>query len=232
LPIRVFLISDFSLILKHIEAMLGAERVRFALAGVATSYVQATETVRQAKPDVVLLDMDGEPEKILPLITALRSISAAKILVLTRLDNIALQDEAVLVGARGVVDRSTAPEMLLTAIEKVQQGQIWLDRTATGRIFVELSRVSGGKGNDEVADKLSMLTAREQNILASIASNSSDAGKIISAKLHISESTFRNHLTSIYEKLGVTNRSGLLAYVFQNDLLKRLVRKPGTIVKT
>jgi two-component system, NarL family, nitrate/nitrite response regulator NarL len=232
LPIRVFLISDFSLLLKYIEGMLGAERLRFALAGVATSCVQATEAVRQAKPDVVLLDLDGEPEKILPLITALRSISAAKILVLTRLDNIALQDEAVLVGARGVVDRSTAPEMLLTAIEKVQQGQIWLDRTATGRIFVELSRVSGGKGDDEVADKLSMLTAREQNILASIASNSSDAGKIISAKLHISESTLRNHLTSIYEKLGVTNRSGLLAYVFQNDLLKRLVRKPGTIVKT
>lgn len=95
MPIRVFLISDFCLMLKGIEALLIQAAVRFKLVGSATSYEQAVDMLGQLLPDVIVLDMDSAPDRVLPLITSLRAISDAKILLLTRLDNSILQDKAV-----------------------------------------------------------------------------------------------------------------------------------------
>jgi DNA-binding NarL/FixJ family response regulator len=138
--IRVFLISDFCLMLKGIEALFTQESGRFVLVGTATSYELAAEAMAQVQPDVVVLDIDLAPERVLPLITTFRAVSNAKILLLTRLDDTILQDKAVMFGARGVVDRDILPDVFFNAIEKVHQGEVWLDRSATGRIFVALSR--------------------------------------------------------------------------------------------
>lgn len=222
MPIRVFLISNFCLMLKGIEALLSQEPARFKLAGSASSYEQAAEMMAQLLPDLIVLDIDSAPDRVLPLVTTLRAISDAKILLLTRLEDSILQDKAVMFGARGVVDRNISPEQLLNAIEKVHEGQVWLDRNATGRIFVALSRESTSKEHDSVSAQVALLTEREQAIVSVIARNNGEPGKTIAKKLNISESTLRNHLTSIYEKLGVANRHGLLAYAFQNGLAERL----------
>ena len=222
MAISVFLISDFCLLRKSIETLLGGESERFALAGVATSCDGAADAVLQVAPDVVLLDLDELADAALALITALHTRSTTKILLLSRLGDSALQDKAILLGARGVVDRHTGPEMLLTAIAKVMEGQLWLDREATGRIFVQLSSASFRKDSDAVSVRLAQLTEREKAIVAFIAGNSDDPGKKVASKLNISESTLRNHLTSIYVKLGVANRNGLLTYAFRNGLAERL----------
>jgi DNA-binding NarL/FixJ family response regulator len=57
-----------------------------------------------------------------------------------------------------------------------------------------------------------------------MARHSGEPGKTIAEKLHISESTLRNHLTSIYDKLGVANRHGLLAYAYQNGFAAQALR--------
>jgi DNA-binding NarL/FixJ family response regulator len=227
LPIRVFLITDFGLLRVALEALLASEPRRFALSGGATVYEQAVAAVRDAAPDLVLLDIDGLGEHALELIAELHATSPAKILLLTRLADSTLQDKAVLLGARGVVDRKTAPEMLMTAIERVMAGQVWLDREATGRIFVQFSRASYRQESDPVSARLALLTEREKAIVACIAKDGHEPGKTVARKLNISESTLRNHLTSIYEKLGVGNRNGLLTYAFRNGLAERL-SSPGS----
>jgi len=169
--------------------------------------------------DMVLLDIDSAPEAVVPLINTLRQVSQAKILLITRLSDLALQDKAIMAGARGIVDRSISPVMLLTAIEKVDQGEVWLSKIATGRIFIDLLRTNGNSSNNEVTtSKVSLLTGREQEIVAFIACNGGESGKTIANKLCISESTLRNHLTVIYQKLEVVNRHGLIAFAFQNGL--------------
>lgn len=222
MPVKVFLITDFLLLMQALEGAIGSHPERFALAGQAECVDAAAGAIVASSADIVLLDIDGAPEQVLPAIAALKIASKAKILLLTRLNHSALQDQAVISGARGVVDRQIRLDQLLIAIEKVHAGEVWLDRTATGRLFVELSRTGAEKAPDSVEAKLALLTEREQEIVAFVARNRGDSGKIVATKMHISESTLRNHLTSIYDKLGVTNRHGLLAYAYRHDLEKRL----------
>lgn len=220
MPVRIFVISNFGLLLQAIKDLIESSPQRFFLAGSAEKYDQAAgELAVNTNIDMVLLDIDSDPEEVVPLINTLRQVSQAKILLITRLSDLALQDKAIMAGARGIVDRSISPVMLLTAIEKVNQGEVWLSKVATGRIFVDLLRIGGNASNNEVtASKVSLLTGREQEIVAFIACNGGESGKAIANKLCISESTLRNHLTVIYQKLEVVNRHGLIAFAFQNGL--------------
>ena len=173
--------------------------------------------------DVVVFDLDSLGPRALPLLSRLRDRSQAKVLLLSRGDDSELVDKAVLHGARGIINRQGTPATLLNAIEKVHEGQLWLDRNATGRIFVEFLRHGGGQPRGDGGDaKLQQLTEREHQIVTFLAHNDGDPGKVIADKLNISESTLRNHLTSIYDKLGVANRPGLLAYARQNGLADSL----------
>lgn len=226
MAIQVFLVSDHQLITWALTHLLESAAKRYRLVGTAGAVDPVSLRAMVAgAPDIVLLDMDSEPERLMEAITAVHAaVPSAKPLLLTRLSDTGLQDRAVINGARGVLDRNATPEQILTALAKVQEGQVWLDRVATGRVFVELSRIGTRKpAASAAADKVASLTEREQEILAFITQNSGEPGKALAAKLRISESTLRNHLTSIYDKLGVANRNGLLAYAYQTGLAKRLV---------
>ncbi|MGZ8171749.1 MULTISPECIES: response regulator transcription factor [Methylobacter] len=219
MPIRIFLISNFGLLLQAIKALIESSPQRFLLAGSAEKYDQAAgELAVNTNIDMVLLDIDSVPEEVVPLVNTLRQVSQAKILLITRLSDLALQDKAIMAGARGIVDKGISPAMLLTAIEKVNQGEVWLSNVATGRIFVDLLRVGSNTSNEATVSKVSLLTGREQEIVAFIACNGGESGKAIANRLCISESTLRNHLTAIYQKLEVVNRHGLIAFAFQNGL--------------
>ncbi len=224
MPIRVFLISNFLILLRGLSALIESSPQRFSLAGSADSYAQAAQLIANAGTDVVILDIDSYPDEVVPLINTLCAVSHAKILLMTSLSDVALQDQAIIAGARGIVDRSINPEMLLTAIEKVNEGQVWLSKVATGRIFVDLLRINAQ--TEVTSSKVSLLTGREQEIVTFIACNGGKSGKAIASSLCISESTLRNHLTSIYHKLGVVNRHGLIAFAFQNGLAEPTTASP------
>lgn len=226
MAIRVVLLTDSQLVNWGLTKLLETAPGRFRLA-LSRPVFDATTypAVGAAVPDIILFDIDGEPAQAVARVTRLVATApAAKIILLTRLADTALQDRAVIAGARGVLDRTAAPEHILTALTKVYEGQVWLDHAATSRVFVELSRLGSGKATPAGPDKVASLTEREQQIVAFITANSGEPGKTVAAKLCISESTLRNHLTSIYEKLGVANRNGLLAYAFQTGLAERLTK--------
>lgn len=219
MPINVYLATDYALLAGALEQCLGSEPRRFRLAGCADPQAISADKLAALGVDVIVLDMDCLGHRALPLLSRLRDRSHAKALLITRIDDSDLLDKAVMHGARGIINRQGTLATLLTAIEKVHEGQLWLDRTATGRIFVEFLRHAGTEPRaDGATGKLMQLTEREHQIVTFIAHNDGDPGKVIADKLNISESTLRNHLTSIYEKLGVANRPGLLAYARQNGL--------------
>jgi DNA-binding NarL/FixJ family response regulator len=118
----------------------------------------------------------------------------------------------VLRGASGVVHKQEPAETLLRAIEKVHRGELWLDRSTTGRMFVELSRGKAGEANGADHRPLTALTPREREIIAQLVAEPGADNKRLADKLHIGEHTLRNHLSRIYDKLGVPNRLEL--YVF------------------
>ena len=217
-PIRVFLIDDHRSILWGLQRLIESGRPVMEIVGCTESCADAFKILEHAAPDVILLDIDLGKENGIDEIPKLIANSHAKILMLTGVRDKSAHDKAVLAGASGVVEKEASAETILTAIKKVHEGQIWLDREATGRIFVELSRDGGIKTVDPEKAKIASLTQRERAIVAVTAGNAGATAKIIAQTLYISEHTLRNHLTSIYNKLGVTNRLELFAYAHKHDL--------------
>lgn len=218
--IRVFLIDDHRSILWGLERLIESGEPPMRVVGSAADCAGALALLGKAAPDVILLDMDLGHESGLDAIPRLIHACAAKILVLTGVRDATLHDKAVLAGARGVVGKEAPAETILTAIARVHEGQLWLDRAATGRIFVEFSRKGAAQAADPERLKIESLTERERQIVTTTASHAGATAKIIAEQLHISEHTLRNHLTAIYDKLGVANRLELFAYAHKHGLDK------------
>ena len=144
----------------------------------------------------------------------------ARILALTSTTNTAVHDAAILAGARGVMTKHESPETLLKALAKVHAGEMWIDRSATGRIFMELARQRvQSRLEDPAQEKFKLLTPREQHTMLALAADAASPAKVLAHRLHISEHTLRNHLTSIYSKLGVSNRTELYAFSHKHGLV-------------
>lgn len=192
--------------------------------GVARSSAQAAQMLHdspQPPPDVVLFDLDGEngPDGL----TDVHALSTARILALTSSTDTAVHDAAILAGARGVVTKHEPAETLLKALSKVHAGEMWIDRSATGRIFMELARQRvQSRLEDPAQEKIKLLTPREQQTLLALAADAASPAKVLADRLHISEHTLRNHLTSIYSKLGVSNRTELYAFAHKHGLVQEL----------
>ena len=87
-----------------------------------------------------------------------------------------------------------------------------------GGIFVELSRTGTTARGDTEKAKRSQLTMRERELISQLVADPSANYRRIAERLHITEHTVRNHLTSIYGKLGVINRLELFVYAHRHGL--------------
>jgi DNA-binding NarL/FixJ family response regulator len=217
--IRVLLVDDHRTVLWGLEKLIEEEGPGMVVVGKATSADEAIEIAGEARPDVIVLDIDLGEHSGIDAIPELLKRSKAKVLLLTEQRNAPLHDRGVLAGARGIVYKEDPAETILRAIDRVHRGEIWLDRASTGRIFDELSQ-NGTPRRREKADwaTSARLTTRERELVAELVQDpSANYGKI-AAKLRITEHTVRNHLTSIYSKLRVQNRLELFVYASKNGL--------------
>jgi two-component system, NarL family, nitrate/nitrite response regulator NarL len=219
-PIRVLLIDDHRSILWGLERLIESGKPVMEVVGTATNCVDALKLIDEAAPDLILLDLGLGDQSGVDEIPNLIARSRARILVLTGVRDQSVHDKAVLAGASGVVEKEAPAETILAAIEKVHEGQLWLDRVATGRIFLEMSRENSTQVVDPERVKIQSLTDREREIVAVSASHAGANAKSIAEMLYISEHTLRNHLTSIYDKLDVANRLELFAYAHKHGLTK------------
>ena len=119
----------------------------------------------------------------------------------------------------GIVSKGQAADELLKAINKVHAGEVWLNRSLTANLITSIAR------NDEQtkrmqaeAAELETLTYREREV-ATLAGEGLKS-KEIGARLFISEITVRHHLTSIFSKLDVSNRLGLILFLYRHKLVK------------
>ena len=121
----------------------------------------------------------------------------------------------MLAGACGFLNKAEPADVILRAIECVQQGQIWLDRSTTARVVA--SFYDRSKEVPALADQPG-LTPAERRIVAAVAKYKGSPNKVIADALHISAHTLRNHLASIYGKLGLHSRVDLVLYAMDNGL--------------
>ena len=223
-PIRVMIIDDHPTMLWGLSQLISGETPRMKVISTARNAQEASTHIPAAVPDVVLLDLDLDGDSGLDLLPALLVNPATRVLILTGERQQTVLDQAVQKGARGILRKDASAEQVLKAIEKVHQGEIWLDRSTLGRVFTEFMEPAAAHKPDPGAAMRASLTGRERKIIQMIVEGQGAANKVLAARLFISEHTLRNHLTSIYNKLDVANRLELYVYAVKHQLGSELSR--------
>jgi DNA-binding NarL/FixJ family response regulator len=187
--------------------------------GEASGRIDALELAQREQPDIILLDLSLPGTDGIDLIPELHEVAKeARILVLTGVLDSEAHTRAMRLGAVGVVLKDKAPEVLIKAIEKVHAGEVWLDRVMVANVFNERSRSREASKNDPEATKVSTLTGREREVISLIGEGLRN--KQIADRLFISEGTVRNHLTTVFSKLEVSDRFELLMYAYRQGLAR------------
>lgn len=219
-PIKILLVDDHRSVLWGLEKLIEGASPPMEVLGKATNSVEAMQLLNEIRPDIILLDLDLGGENGIHAIPALIARSTSRVLVLTGSRDPAVHDSAVLAGAMGVVEKGESADTILKAIQKVHEGEVWLNRVATGRVFIEMARSMASDGMDPEQKKIASLTPRERQIVAEIGGDAAASSRVIAERLRISEHTLRNHIASIYEKLQVSTRLELFAYAGRHRILK------------
>ena len=213
--IRVMLIDDHKTMLWGLERLIEGDNSGMKVVGMAGSCEEALAQIGELVPDVILLDLDLGGKCSLDILPALLANGVSRALILTATRDQAMLDLAVHRGARGVVLKDASAELVLKAIEKVHQGELWLDNELLGRVFREFMTPKAACKPDPEMEREATLTTRERRIIDTLVAESGALNKVIAQRLLISEYTLRNHLTSIYQKLGLRNRLELYVYAMK-----------------
>jgi DNA-binding NarL/FixJ family response regulator len=204
--IRVLLVDDNAIVRRGIASLL-AETPDIEVVGEAADGREGIAMAAELRPDVVCLDvrmpvMDG--------VAAAGALSErAKVLMLSYSDEQHLVTGAIRNGAAGyLVHGRFEPEELEVRIRAVAAGEMVLSPAVTPAVFDALRRAPAAEADDDQAG-LGSLTAREREVLNLLARGRSNAD--IAQELFITNKTVKNHLSRIYEKIGVHSRAEAIA---------------------
>jgi len=216
-PIKILLVDDHAIIREGLRMLL-SNQPSMKVVGEAGNVEDACAAAAREQPDIILLDIDlGNDNGLDALPRLLAAAPEGRCLILTSATDQETHARAMRQGAMGLVSKDKVAAVLLKAIMKVNEGEVWFDRTTMGTVLTEFSH-AGGKKSDPEAEKIESLTVREREVVALLCDGYKN--KQIGQELFISETTVRHHLTSIFSKLGVEGRLGLMLYAFRQGLAK------------
>ena len=217
-PIRVLLIDDHSVVRTGLRLIIEGSP-GMAIVGEAANRRDAVAAAEREQPDIILLDLDLGNDSGIEIISELISAAVnARIIILTGTRDPELHRRAILLGAMGLVSKEKAAEDLIKAARKVHAGEAWLDPGVMASVLNEVSVAGKSRKVDPDAEKIATLTRREREVVELVGQGIKS--KEVAERLFISETTVRHHLTSIFDKLEVTDRVELMIFAFRHGLAK------------
>jgi two-component system nitrate/nitrite response regulator NarL len=215
-PIRLVIADDHPIFRDGLRRLLEAE-ADLKVIGEARDGSEAVKLARQLKPDIMLLDL-AMPKH--PGLEALRDLSngganSVRVILLTAAAEKKEIVEALQLGARGVVLKDSATQLLLKAIHTVMAGEYWVGRESVSNLVLYLRTLVQSSG-DEARQKKFGLTPRELEIVSAVVAGF--ANKEIAEYFKISEDTVKHHLSNIFDKLGVSTRLELALFAVNQSL--------------
>jgi DNA-binding NarL/FixJ family response regulator len=203
--LKVLVADDHPLILQGLRRTLEACD-DIDVVGEARSGDEIVPLVERRRPDVVLLDMRMPGMASVECIRRIKqSWPEVKTVVLSASEDRATIDSAVHAGANAYVLKSVSALDIPALVRQVAAG---------ATLYPTPAQADGAAS--ETSDAPS-LTDREATILSAVAGGMTT--RAISAELWVTEHTVKFHLTNIYRKLGVSNRSGAVRYAFEHGLI-------------
>ncbi len=215
--IGILIVEDHEVVRFGIRHML-EKHPHLEIVGEAANLADALAIASREKPEIIILDLCLGQENGTDIIPELLRLSEeSRIIVLTGVQDEEELRRASRLGAMGVITKDTPSDMLIKAIDRVHAGELWLNRRLTAALVAELRRPGEEPDNNGDKKMIGQLSNRERDIIALIGEGLKN--KQIAARLFISETTVRHHITSILGKLHVTDRLELLIFAFRNGLV-------------
>jgi DNA-binding NarL/FixJ family response regulator len=210
--VRLVIADDHPIVLDGLEQLFRLEQ-GYTVVARCRDGEETLEAVRKHRPDVLVLDVKMPGRDGLAVLRELGAEgSTTRVVLLTA----ALEDErlleAIRLGARGVLLKDMAPELLVEAVAAVHAGGHWLERGLGGRALQRLLQRDAARREAE-----QVLTSREVEIVRMVASGMRN--RKISETLFISEGTVKIHLHNIYQKVAVDGRVELTLYAQRHGLV-------------
>jgi two-component system nitrate/nitrite response regulator NarL len=210
--IRVVIADDHPIFRDGLRKLLDSED-DINIIGEVSNGIECAQMVTKLKPDILLLDLRMPEKDGLTLLEEMNFDSlSTRVIVLTATEDDRDVVRAMRLGARGVVLKQSATELLLRSIHKVYGGEIWLDKRMTAEVMKAFSKSSEGGPRREKP----LLSDREKEIVQLVAQGFRN--REIGERLFISEQTVKNHLHNIFDKLGVSDRLELALYAIHHRI--------------
>jgi DNA-binding NarL/FixJ family response regulator len=209
---KIVICDDQALIRDGLEMLLNLEK-DIEVVGLAQDGAEAVALVAQHQPDLVLMDLKMPG---LNGIEATRQIRArwpeTRVLVLTTYDDDAWVIDAVRAGAAGYLLKDTPREEVIRAVRGTVAGQSFVDPAVAGTLLEQ----AASRQRQPAAALTDKLTGREVDVLRLLARGLTNGE--IAERLHLSEGTVRNHVSAIFGKLEVADRTQAAVLAIQHGL--------------
>jgi two-component system, NarL family, nitrate/nitrite response regulator NarL len=212
-PVRILIADDHAIFRDGLRKLFdGTDEVE--IIGEASNGNECVKMLAKLKPDILLLDLRMPEKDGLGVLEEINFDSVTtRVIVLTAAEDDRDVVRAMRLGARGVVLKQSASDLLLKSIKKVHDGEIWLDNRMTAEVIDAFKRsAETGQRRDKP-----LLSDREKEIVQLVAQGFRN--REIGEKLFISEQTVKNHLHNIFDKLGVSDRLELALYAIHHRLI-------------
>jgi two-component system, NarL family, nitrate/nitrite response regulator NarL len=210
--IRIVIADDHPIFRDGLRRLLEVDG-RFEVVGEASDGREAVDRVTALAPDILILDL------AMPRCSGLRALerlaelhSPVRTVVLTAVTESFETARALRLGARGLILKVSAAQLLFTGLVAVMDGELWVERDQFGG-----PPAPGPQGRTPPAETL---TPRELQVIAAVVDGASNPE--IALELEVSEHTIRHHLRSIFDKIGVSTRLELALYAVHHGLVERL----------
>lgn len=212
--VSVLIADDHALMREGLRKILSMNAA-INVAGEAQNGAEAVEMALALTPDIILMDINMPITNGIEATKTIKSKNPGiKVIALTIHDQEEYLFELIMAGASGYVLKDVSPDLLIEAILGVARGESFIHPAMTTKMLSEFSRLSSlsRQKNNPMG-----LTRREYEVLRLVAHG--DSNRTIAGKLFISEKTVKNHLTNIFQKLEVEDRTQAAIQAVKNKLI-------------
>ena len=211
--IRVLIADDHAMVRQGLKTIIELEDDMFVVAQ-ASNGEEAINLARKERPDVILMDINMPGTNGIQAIKTLKEEdSNYKIIVLTLHQDREYLFKTLQMGCEGYVIKDAESSVLIEAIRSVYKNQTYIQPNMTGELVKELNRVTLSDKERHFANNL---TNREIEVLLLITEGM--INKEIAHKLYISEKTVKNHISNIFKKLEVNDRTQAAIYALKHNI--------------
>lgn len=213
-PVRVLLADDHAVLRAGLRLLLSSQE-GLTVAGEAATGIEALTLAEKLQPDLILLDLSMPALGGLDALPTLRRLAPdARILILTMHDDPQYLRAALKKGAAGYVLKKAADTELLSAIQAVLRGEMYVHPSMTRVLLEDLLPAAEVEVEQEMWNSLS---DREQEVLRLVALGHTSAE--IAGQLSLSAKTVETYRARGMEKLGLRNRAALVRFALKRGLI-------------